>query len=164
MRKYQDSDYAVNKFSPNIVYRFADGTVEVTLEDYLRDNPGKTEQDFAELKALSDEIYYIQDRDDTRYGKRKNTLGGIEESERFATGSPDMELIQNNDEQNAIAAAMQLLDSDDLTEIQRRRFMLHFFQGLSYRQIAECENVHFTSVQESIKAANAKLKKYFEKL
>ena len=75
-----------------------------------------------------------------------------------------MELIQNNDEQNALAAAMQLLDSGELTEIQRRRFMQHFFQGLSYRQIAEHENVHFTSVQESIAAANAKLKKYFEKL
>lgn len=164
MRKYQDSDYAVNKFSPNIVYRFADGVAEVTLQDYLRDNPGKTEQDFAELKALSDEIYYIQDRDDTRYGKRKNTLGSIEESERFSTEALEMELIQNNDEQNALAAAMQLLDSGELTEIQRRRFMQHFFQGLSYRQIAEHENVHFTSVQESIVAANAKLKKYFEKL
>lgn len=164
MRKYEDSDYAVNKFSPNIVYRFADGTVEVTLQDYLRDNPGKTEQDFAELKALSDEIYYIQDRNDTRYGKRKNTLGSIEESELFATAALDVMLIQNNDERNAIAAAMLLLESGDLTEIQRRRFMLHFFQGLSYRQIAQHENVHFTSVQESIEAANAKLKKYFEKL
>lgn len=164
MRKYEDSDYAVNKFSPNIVYRFADGTVEVTLQDYLRDNPGKTEQDFVELKALSDEIYYIQDRNDTRYGKRKNTLGSIEESELFATAALDVMLIQNNDERNAIAAAMLLLESGDLTEIQRRRFMLHFFQGLSYRQIAQHENVHFTSVQESIEAANAKLKKYFEKL
>lgn len=164
MRKYQDSDYAVNKFSPNIVYRFADGTVEVTLQDYLRDNPGKTEQDFVELKALSDEIYYIQDRNDTRYGKRKNTLGNIEESELFATAALDVMLIQNNDERNAIAAAMLLLESGDLTEIQRRRFMLHFFQGLSYRQIAQHENVHFTSVQESIETANAKLKKYFEKL
>lgn len=164
MRKYEDSDYAVNKFSPNIVYRFADGTVEVTLQDYLRANPGKTEQDFVELKALSDEIYYIQDRDDTRYGKRKNTLGSIEESARFATAALDEKLIQNNDERSAIAAAMLLLESGDLTEIQRRRFMLHFFQGLSYRQIAQHENVHFTSVQESIEAANAKLKKYFEKL
>lgn len=164
MRKYQDSDYAVNKFSPNIVYRFADGTVEVTLQDYLHDNPGKTEEDFAALKTLSDEIYYIQDRDDTRYGKRKNTLGSIEESVRFATGSPDLELIQNTDEQNARSAAMLLLDSGDLTEVQQRRFTLYFFHGLSYRQIADREHVHFTSVQESIEAANAKLKKYFEKI
>lgn len=163
MRKYQDSDYAVNKFSPNIVYRFADGTVEITLQDYLRDNPGKTEQDFAELKALSDEIYYIQDRDDTRYGKRKNTLGSIEESVRFATAALDVKLIQDNDERNAITAAMLLLDSGDLTEVQRRRFILHFFQGLSYRQIARLEGVFFTSVAESLEAAMGKLKKFFEK-
>lgn len=116
MRKYEDSDYAVNKFSPNIVYRFAD---------------------------------------DTRSGKRKNTLGSIEESARFATAALDEKLIQNNDERSAIAAAMLLLESGDLTEIQRRRFMLHFFQGLSYRRTAQHENVHFTSVQESIEAANA---------
>lgn len=57
MRNFQESDYAINKLSPNIVYRFADGKVEITLEDYLKSNPQKNEQDFAELKALSDEIY-----------------------------------------------------------------------------------------------------------
>lgn len=41
MSKYQDSDYAVNKFSKGIVYRFSNETIEITLEAYLRDNPGK---------------------------------------------------------------------------------------------------------------------------
>ena len=62
MRNYRKSDYAINKYSPNIVYRFHDEIIEVTLEDYLKENPDKTEQDFAELKALSDQIYYEQDR------------------------------------------------------------------------------------------------------
>ena len=62
MSKYQDSDYAVNKFSKGIVYRFSNETIEITLEAYLRDNPGKTKADFTALKALSDEIYYEQDR------------------------------------------------------------------------------------------------------
>ena len=58
MREYRKSDYAINKYSPNIVYRFYDDEIiEVSLEDYLKENPDKTEQDFAELKALSDEIY-----------------------------------------------------------------------------------------------------------
>lgn len=162
MRKYQDSDYAVNKFSPNIVYRFADGDVEVTLQDYLRDNPGKTEQDFAALKALSDEIYYIQDRDDTRYGKRKNTLGSIEESARFATAAPDVKIIQDNDERNALAAAMRLLESGDLTEIQRRRFVLHYFKGLSTRRIAAIEGVNHSSVVRALGYAQAKLQNYFK--
>jgi DNA-directed RNA polymerase specialized sigma24 family protein len=54
-------------------------------------------------------------------------------------------------------AAKQLMDSGDLTEVQRRRFILHFFQGLSYRQITNREGVHFTSVHKSIEAATAKL-------
>ncbi len=42
MKNYRKSDYALNKFSEGIVYQFSDGTVEISLADYLRDNPGKT--------------------------------------------------------------------------------------------------------------------------
>lgn len=58
MKNYNKSGYALNKVSQNIVYRFADGIVEVTLADYLRENPNKTEEDFKELKAMSDEMYH----------------------------------------------------------------------------------------------------------
>jgi len=60
MKNYKNSDYALNKFSEGIVYKFADLIVEVTLEDYLVENPGKTAEDFIELKSLSDEIYHQQ--------------------------------------------------------------------------------------------------------
>ena len=163
MRKYQDSDYAVNKFSPNIVYRFAEGTVEVTLQDYLHGNPGKTEQDFAELKALSDEIYHEQDLEDTRYGKRARTLKSVENSEQYATVSLDTELVHKQDSRQALKAAKQLLDSDELTEVQRRRFILYFFQGLSTRQIATLEAVHQNAVWKSTHAAVEKLKYFFSK-
>ncbi len=52
LKNYKDSDYALNKFSEGIVYRFADRIVEITLEDYLAENPGKTAQDFLEPKAI----------------------------------------------------------------------------------------------------------------
>ena len=61
-QNYRKSDDAINKNSPNIVYRFHNEIIEITLEDYLKENPDKTEHDFAELKALSDQIYYEQDR------------------------------------------------------------------------------------------------------
>lgn len=163
MKNYQDSDYALNKFSPNIVYRFADGTAEITPEDYLASNPGKTLEDFAELKALSDEIYYTQDRDDTRYGKRKRSMEGYEETEQMATPSLDVELIEKGDRKQAMTAAKQLLDSGDLTEVQRRRFILHFFQGLSTRQIGRMEGISHKNVLKSIQLAKEKLKKFFEK-
>ena len=55
MRDYRKSDYAINRYSPNIVYRFHDEIVEVSLEDYLKESPDKTAQDFTKLKALSDD-------------------------------------------------------------------------------------------------------------
>lgn len=79
MRDYRKSDYAINKYSPNIVYRFHDEIVEVSLEDYLKENPDKTEQDFAELKALSDEIYYEQDRAESAQTRKDVSIHGLEE-------------------------------------------------------------------------------------
>ena len=46
MKNYRESDYALNKFSKGIVYKFADETVELTMEDFLRETPGATEEDF----------------------------------------------------------------------------------------------------------------------
>ncbi|KAF5065725.1 hypothetical protein DSECCO2_270830 [anaerobic digester metagenome] len=54
MKNYKDSDYALNKFSKGIVYRFADRIAEITLKDYLAENTYKTLKDFIEFKALSD--------------------------------------------------------------------------------------------------------------
>lgn len=164
MKNYTDSDYALNKYSEGIVYKFADGVEEITLEDYLRENPGRTAEDFAKLKALSDEIYHEQVVQTNRTSRLDVTMNGLEESEQLAAVSLDTELIHRQDGGNALKAARQLLDSSELTEVQRRRFILHFFEGLSYRQIAKREGVFFTSVAESVGAATYKLKKFFEKI
>lgn len=163
MRKYWTSDYAINKNREGIVYQFSDGSeMEISLAEYLQFNSDKTEQDFLELKAMSDNIYYEQALEDTRYGKQKQSLGKLEDSEQFAAPSIDTMLIQNSEKGQVLKAAKILLENGDLTEIQRRRFIRHFFEGQSYRQLAMLENVHFTSVQESIEAAVRKLKKYLK--
>lgn len=162
MKNYKESDYALNKYSEGIVYRFADRTVEITLEDYLAENPSKTAKNFLELKALSDEIYHEQVMQENRTSRLDVSIHGLEETEVFATADPDTELIHKSDTRQAMEAARQLLESEELTETQRRRFILHFFKGYSYRKIAAMEGVFFTSVAESIVAASNKLKKYFK--
>ena len=47
-----------------------------------------------------------------------------------------------------------------LTPTQRRRFEL-FASGISYRKIAEMENVSHTKIMKSIDQARKKLKKFF---
>lgn len=162
MRNYQESDYALNKYSEGIVYKFADGIVEVTLADYLRDNPDRTAEDFAKLKAVSDELYHEQDLDETAYGKRARKLEWLTESEEYATPSVDITLIHNSDKGQALKAAKCLLESGKLTEVQRRRFLLHYFKGLSIRQIAGLEQVDYRAVWESLHWSTKKLKKFYE--
>ncbi len=120
--------------------------VEITLEDYLAENPGKTAQDFLELKALSDEIYHQQVTHENRTSRLDVSINGLEEIEQLAAPPLDLDLIHKSDTRKAREAAKRLLDSGELTEIQRRRFILHFFQNVSLRQIAKKENVHQSAV------------------
>ena len=98
MKNYRESDYALNKYSQGIVYKFADGVVEVTLEDYLRDNPEKTEADFAELKAWSDGIYHEQAVQEQRTCRRNVSIDQVLEAEFAAVPKFDQHLMGEEDD------------------------------------------------------------------
>ena len=164
MKDYKDGDYAVNKYAAGIVYSFADQTVEITLEDYLRENPGKTENDFIELKTLSDSIYLEQDRKEYRETWKNISLHGLDETEVCAVPSPENELIDQFEQ-----AAKQKRQRDlakqamgTLTEVQRRRYLLYHVNGLTMREIADIEGTKHQSVVECLQAAEKKIK-YFLK-
>ena len=66
------NEWAVNRESDGIVYCFADGTTQVVrLEDYLRENPEYTAEDFRQIKELSDGMFFEQHQTDYRYGYMK---------------------------------------------------------------------------------------------
>lgn len=161
MKNFTENDYAVNKNAEGIVYRFADQTVEITLADYLRENPDKTAADFAALKALSDEDYYETDRSDYRRTWKNTTFEGLENTATFASSSTEDAFI-NHAEQTAELKHQEALAQmvlDKLTEVQRRRYMLYHVRGLSTWQIAETEGTNQKSVYESLQAAERKIKK-----
>lgn len=160
MKNYRDSDYAVNKYADGIVYRFSNQTLEVTLADYLRENPGKTEADFAELKALSDSMYLNDDKADY-CGTWKNVpIHGLEETDACCVPSAEFGVIDMPEEIAAQELRRKLAKRamDALTETQRRRYLLHTVNGLSTWQIAEQEGINQKSVYESIQAAEKKIK------
>ena len=165
VQNYRKSDYAINKNSPNIVYRFHNEIIEITLEDYLKENPDKTEHDFAELKAQSDQIYYEQDRAESAQTRKDDSLTGLEESKVCATRPLDEEweekLTEFRNRLCARKAFEQLFEADVLTEIQKRRFCLYIFRGLSTRQIGRLEGTSHQAVAKSLNLAIEKLKKFF---
>jgi len=164
MKNYMDSDYAVNKNAGGIVYRFADQTIEITIDDYLRENPGKTAADFAKLKALSDADYYESDRKGYRQSWKNVSFDGLENTTMFAAPSTEDEFIEKTEllAESEQRSALAKSAFDRLTETQRRRYVMYHVQGMTYREIAEVEQAHFTSIEESILAADKKIKKFLK--
>jgi len=169
MKHYTNSNYALNKYSEGIVYRFADSIVEVTLADYLAENPDKTECDFQALKELSDEIYRQQDRAENAQTKKNDSLEGLDETQNGQEPSPEELLtakIEAKEEykqhQKYLALASHALDK--LTEVQKRRYLLHRIEGITTREIASIDGCSHQSVVESLAGADKKIKKFLAKL
>ena len=165
MKNYTDSDYALNKYSEGIVYRFADGIVEVTLADYLAENPGKTEADFRALKELSDADYFERDRAENAQTKRNSTYADVDETELCQSPSPEDLHISGllaHEEAERHEQRLELAHKAlvSLTDAQRRRYLMYHVDGLTLRQIADKEGVLFTKIHKSVEAADKKIKRF----
>jgi len=169
MKNYRDNDYALNKVNKTaVVYRFATETVEITLDAYLRENQGKTEADFAELKALSDADYLEIDRNDYRQTYLNVSIHGLAETCICSSTSPEDEFIDEQFDQPEHDTKMErrrelgMRALDVLTETQRRRYLLNVANRKSSWQIAELDGVTHQSVLECLEAAEKKIKKFLE--
>jgi len=164
VKNYTNSDYALNKYSAGIVYRFADGIVEYTLADYLRDNPGKTEADFRELKKLSDSIYLEQVQTENAQTKKNTPFDELDETMLCYAPSPEDVFIgeisaREEAERRQRRVELKNRALDALTDVQRRRYLLYKVDGLSSWKIAEIESVDHKAILRSIWAAEKKIKK-----
>lgn len=157
MKNYQGSDYALNKFSDGIVYRFADRTMKISLEDYLAENPGKTERNFMELKALSDSIYREQDRLENAQTNKNISIHGLEETDEVSTASLEDEYIGRHEDE-----ILEYIIRTHLTKKQARRIRLCIYHGLSSRKIAKLEGLHYRTIQDSLVLAKKKIEKYLK--
>ena len=161
MKNYKDSDYAINKNAEGIVYRFAEQTVEITLKDYLRENPDKTAADFAELKALSDSDYYETDRSDYRQTWKDISFYGLEDTTDFSALSPEDEVVRKAEQAADVERRNELAKKalDKLTDVQRRRYLMYHVHGKTMREIAALEGVSFQKIDVSLRWAEKKIKK-----
>lgn len=166
MKNYTNSDYALNKINKDaIVYKFADGIVEVTLADYLAENPDKTEADFRALKELSDADYFERDRKENAQTKRNTPFDELDETDLCYAPSPEDLFIGEINAQEEAERYERRLETahralNKLTEVQRQRYIQHKVEGVSSWKIAELEGVDHKAVLRSIWAAEKKIKKF----
>jgi RNA polymerase sigma factor (sigma-70 family) len=168
MQHFTNSDYALNKYSEGIVYRFADGIVEVTLADYIAENPGKSKADFLALKELSDGIYYTQDRAYSAQTKKNTPIDGVDEFLLCLVPSAEeivFDVVDAIAESEQRQEQLNIVDCvlDKLTEVQRRRYLMHRLEGKTTREIAAAEGCSQQSVVECLAGADKKIKKFLSK-
>ena len=162
MKNYQGSDYAINKNSDGIVYRFADGTTfTVTLEGFLAENPNLTADDFRKLKEFSDKDYLEQDRSDYRQTWKNVSFDELAETVINPTPSPEAVVIDQPAEAERQEKRRELAKRalDQLTDVQRRRYLMYHVEGLSTYEIAEIEGKDHKAIFFSLQAAEKKIKK-----
>ena len=131
----------MDKLYVEILYKLADGkriSLEVSIE-------------VKELLEQSDRQIRSQRRQDrrrhTKYVESFTDKATILHQEDVA------DLVYKADSYQRLYAAINMLSGK-----QRRRLMLHYFYGLTYRQIARSEDVSYRAVDKSIRQALKKLR------
>lgn len=156
-------EWEENRSSEHIIYCFADGTTKViTMDDYLREHPEHTAEDFKRIKQISDEMYRTDYHADQRYSNWK----ADEDFDHAAALLASMEelpldrVIRLEHWRTARQAAHQLLRSGRLTPVQRRRFIAYFIHGKSLAEITREENIHHKSTRECILRLTERLRQF----
>jgi hypothetical protein len=158
---YQKNDYAINKESKDIVYQSVTGEViTITKAQFLSENPDLTEDDFIRLKSFSDENYRIRcnaDNSANKHGRQYSDSAGARKSVECSTVCrEDSKALQNQ------FSRLYMAVDTCLSETQKRRFKLRYFQKLTIRQVATAENACLSSIEESLDVARKKVQKYLQ--
>lgn len=175
--------YKSNRKSEDIVYLYTNGetdryikTEEGVILVHTNAKGGKTTsllpatvmsvEEFDALKKHSDESYenmagsdYLEERNctsvisfdeasiaDTEESPEERLIREIEEMEH-----PPIETWEN---------AMKILDCCGLSELQKQRYILHFYGGKTSREIASIEGVSHRAIVYSLDGAQKRIEKF----
>ena len=163
------TDWMRNADTESIVYQDAFGNrIEVTLKQFLKDDPANTVEKFHDFKAFSDCIFLEEDKDERVRSKKELPL--YEWADTFASESLEAQLVEHTEREsrqqylrrrktlrNLLPEAMKAL-----SEIQLRRLLLHKVEGLTTREIAKREGATQPAIVKSIHGAEKKIKKFLQ--
>ena len=127
-----------------IMYKLADGKrirLEVT----------------SEVKDLLEQADR-QIRSQRRQERRRHTeyIDGLTDTTIVCPQEDFADLVDRMDSYKRLYSAIE-----KLTDVQKRRLCLYFFGGLTYREIADFENVNHRTVIRSVEQALCRLRKYY---
>lgn len=101
--------------------------------------------------------YHAQEMQDLRHIIRDGYVEGEMEKLLAEHAEPLEEIVFRKMNMEKLQGAIR-----HLSEIQKKRLFLYFFEGMTYREIAEKLGISDMSVRESIEASLKKIKKFFK--
>lgn len=137
--------------------------IRIRVKDFYTDAIGETEYTYVTkevYEALTETFRkeaHAQEMRDLRHVTKEGYTEGETEDLAFDSGESLEDMVIRQMELETLQKAMQ-----SLTEVQRERLHLYFFEGLTYRQIAEKKGIGEKNVRESIAGAIKKIKKFFD--
>ena len=137
--------------------------IRIRVKDFYKNAIGETEYTYVTkevYEALTETFRkeaHAQEMRDLRHITKEGYTEGETEDLAFDSGESLEDMVIRQMELETLQKAMQ-----SLTEVQRERLHLYFFEGLTYRQIAEKKRIGEKNVRESITGAIKKIKKYFD--
>ena len=134
----------------------------IRIEDFYPDSPDKGTLvwlEFSVFNTLARDFILDENRQAKRAGRHQDKRPleeiGLRENQKMLASVEDEYFHQEQTD--------KLTDAKQkLTEVQRRRLELYIEDGLSMRKIAQKEGVHYTAVEDSIRAAFKKIKKFLK--
>lgn len=136
--------------------------IRIRIKDFYKDAIGETEYTY-----VSKEVYeamtetfrkeaHAQEMRDLRHITRDGYTEGETEDLAFDTGESLEDMIIRRMELETLQKAMQ-----SLTDVQKKRLQMYFFEGMTIREIAEKEGINRNAVWKSLQAIIAHLKEFF---
>lgn len=111
-----------------------------------------------ELIEQSDRQIRSQRRQDRRHLEKEEYDDGLDDTTIVYPHEDFADLINRMDNYKQLHAAIE-----KLSETQRRRLQMRFYGGLTYRSIADIENVSHKTIIKSVAQAIVTLRKYISK-
>lgn len=164
MKHNKNTGHQSRRDSGGILYCFADGVLEITLEMFLSENPDATQEDYQKWKDLCARLF-AQERRDSWRQTHKNVLLHEETLADVHTDSAEDAYFSRQEEEAAQAhlqrqRCLLQVALERIGKKQRRRFLMHVAHGMSCRDIAAVEGVSHQTVHRSILRARATIEQY----
>lgn len=137
--------------------------IRIRVKDFYKDAIGEMEYTYVSrevYEALTNTFRkeaHAEEMRDLRHVTANGYTEGDTEDLMMDTGESLEDMVIRQMELEVLQKAMQ-----SLTEVQRERLHLYFFEGLTYRQIAKKKGIGEKNVRESIAGALKKIKIFFD--